>query len=158
MTLSNNAPLAQMRDVMDAVLAVFPALDRNLLLSRSRKRMIARPRQVAMALSRELCGASLPQIGRYYGGRDHTTALHGIRRIASLCQTDRDMDVLVEQLRGRVMAAIAPDQGDPQTHRARLRAEIERDPDLRPFIERAAAKTAAAAQAEAARRNPPCQA
>jgi len=58
------------------------------LLSRRRTRTIARPRQMAMALSKELTEHSLPEIGEAFGGRDHTTVLHACRRIESLCETD----------------------------------------------------------------------
>jgi chromosomal replication initiator protein len=58
------------------------------LLSRKRTRMIARPRQVAMALAKELTEHSLPEIGDAFGGRDHTTVLHACRKIEELCETD----------------------------------------------------------------------
>ena len=54
------------------------------LLSKRRSRSIARPRQVAMALSKELTNHSLPEIGDAFGGRDHTTVLHACRKIKSL--------------------------------------------------------------------------
>ena len=53
------------------------------LLSKRRSRSVARPRQLAMALAKELTNHSLPEIGDAFGGRDHTTVLHGCRRIAS---------------------------------------------------------------------------
>jgi chromosomal replication initiator protein len=59
------------------------------LLSKRRSRSIARPRQVAMALSKELTNHSLPEIGDAFGGRDHTTVLHGCRRIKALRETDK---------------------------------------------------------------------
>jgi chromosomal replication initiator protein len=58
------------------------------LLSRRRPRTIARPRQVAMALCKELTEHSLPEIGDAFGGRDHTTVLHACRKIDELCDTD----------------------------------------------------------------------
>ena len=58
------------------------------LLSRRRTRTIARPRQMAMALSKELTDHSLPEIGDAFGGRDHTTVLHACRKIDELCETD----------------------------------------------------------------------
>lgn len=54
------------------------------LLSKRRSRSIARPRQVAMALSKELTNHSLPEIGDAFGGRDHTTVLHACRKVKSL--------------------------------------------------------------------------
>ena len=64
--------------------------------------MIARPRQMAMALSKELTEHSLPEIGDAFGGRDHTTVLYACRKIAELCDTDgrtrEDRAKLVRQL------------------------------------------------------------
>lgn len=54
------------------------------LLSKRRNRSVARPRQLAMALSKELTSHSLPEIGEAFGGRDHTTVLHACRKIAEL--------------------------------------------------------------------------
>jgi len=62
------------------------------LLSKRRSRSIARPRQIAMALAKELTNHSLPEIGDAFGGRDHTTVLHGCRRIEALRQTEKRID------------------------------------------------------------------
>ncbi len=62
------------------------------LHSNSRSRSITRPRQVAMALSKELTNHSLPEIGNAFGGRDHTTVLHGCRKIAELRDSDTKID------------------------------------------------------------------
>jgi len=62
------------------------------LHSNSRSRSITRPRQVAMALSKELTNHSLPEIGNAFGGRDHTTVLHGCRKIAELRESDNRID------------------------------------------------------------------
>lgn len=59
------------------------------LLSKRRNRSVARPRQVAMALAKELTNHSLPEIGDAFGGRDHTTVLHACRRIKGLRETER---------------------------------------------------------------------
>lgn len=61
------------------------------LLSKRRSRSVARPRQVAMALSKELTNHSLPEIGDAFGGRDHTTVLHACRKIAELREADADI-------------------------------------------------------------------
>jgi len=58
------------------------------LLSKRRSRSVARPRQVAMALSKELTSHSLPEIGDAFGGRDHTTVLHGCRKVKELKESD----------------------------------------------------------------------
>jgi chromosomal replication initiator protein len=59
------------------------------LLSKRRSRSIARPRQVAMALAKELTNYSLPEIGDAFGGRDHTTVLHACRRVKDLRESER---------------------------------------------------------------------
>lgn len=56
------------------------------LLSKRRSRSIARPRQMAMALAKELTNHSLPEIGDYFGGRDHTTVIHACRKVKELLQ------------------------------------------------------------------------
>ena len=74
------------------------------LLSVRRNRAIARPRQAAMWLAKQLTTRSLPDIGRRFGGRDHTTVIHAVRRIEELKQDDpvltRDLDTLTRKLRG----------------------------------------------------------
>lgn len=62
------------------------------LLSKRRNRSVARPRQIAMALAKELTNHSLPEIGDAFGGRDHTTVLHACRMIAELRQSDADIE------------------------------------------------------------------
>lgn len=62
------------------------------LLSKRRNRSITRPRQIAMALAKELTNHSLPEIGDAFGGRDHTTVLHACRMIAELRTTDADIE------------------------------------------------------------------
>ncbi|MDD9156141.1 chromosomal replication initiator protein DnaA [Aliivibrio sp. S4TY2] len=61
------------------------------LLSKRRSRSVARPRQLAMALSKELTNHSLPEIGDAFGGRDHTTVLHACRKIAQLREESHDI-------------------------------------------------------------------
>jgi chromosomal replication initiator protein len=62
------------------------------LLAKKRSRSIARPRQIAMALAKELTNHSLPEIGDAFGGRDHTTVLHACRRIEALRETEKRID------------------------------------------------------------------
>lgn len=61
------------------------------LLSKRRSRSVARPRQMAMALSKELTNHSLPEIGDAFGGRDHTTVLHACRTIKSMVEDDASL-------------------------------------------------------------------
>ena len=61
------------------------------MLSKRRNRSIARPRQIAMALAKELTNHSLPEVGDAFGGRDHTTVLHACRKIDDLRATTADV-------------------------------------------------------------------
>ena len=69
------------------------------MIGPKRVRSIARPRQMAMYLSKQLTSRSLPEIGRRFGGRDHTTVMHGVRRIEELMSTDSQIAEDVEMLR-----------------------------------------------------------
>jgi len=64
---------------------------------------VARPRQAAMWIAKQITTRSLPDIGRRFGGRDHTTVLHAVRRIEALKQDDavlaRDLDAIIRKLR-----------------------------------------------------------
>ncbi len=74
------------------------------MFSKKRTRNLARPRQIAMALSKELTNQSLPEIGELFGGRDHTTVIHACRKVAELREADvaigRDYLVLLQSLTG----------------------------------------------------------
>lgn len=80
-------PRISIEDVQKKVAEYFE-LDPREFRSGQRSRRVTRPRQVAMFLAREVTMRSLPEIGRRFGGRDHTTVLHACRRIASLCNED----------------------------------------------------------------------
>ena len=69
------------------------------MTSDRRARAVARPRQVAMYLAKQLTMRSLPQIGRKFGGRDHTTVMHAVRKIEELTRTDPSLAEDVELLR-----------------------------------------------------------
>jgi len=74
------------------------------LVSARRARAVARPRQIAMYLAKRLTTRSLPEIGRKFGGRDHSTVIHAVRKIEELRDQDREIDgavrVLMRQLEG----------------------------------------------------------
>ncbi len=74
------------------------------LLSKKRNRNLTRPRQIAMALSRELTSMSLPEIGSSFGGKDHSTVIHACKTVSNLRSTDSAIDadykVLLQTLRG----------------------------------------------------------
>ena len=100
--LASNSKFITMDSVQKCV-ADYYKLKVSDMFSKKRTRSIARPRQMAMALSKELTNHSLPDIGDAYGGRDHTTVLHACRKIAELRATDtntnRDFNALIQILR-----------------------------------------------------------
>jgi chromosomal replication initiator protein len=69
------------------------------MTSERRARAVARPRQIAMYLAKQLTTRSLPEIGRKFGGRDHTTVMHAVRKIEELTLSDRALAEDVELLR-----------------------------------------------------------
>ncbi len=90
-------------DEIQKVTAEHFGLKQSDLISQRRTRSVARPRQAAMWLAKKLTTRSLPDIGRRFGDRDHTTVLHAVRRIEELRATDtqlaRDLETLTRKLR-----------------------------------------------------------
>lgn len=78
-------------DNIQRVVGEYYKIKMNDLLSKRRSRSVARPRQVAMALAKELTNHSLPEIGEAFGGRDHTTVLHACRKIKELQEESADI-------------------------------------------------------------------
>ena len=96
-------------DVLDAVSRAF-GVSNDRLLGRERTREVALPRQIAMYLLREEGGVSLPQIGEFIGGRDHTTVIYACTKVNDLMETDerlrRQVLQIREQLYGHASIAI----------------------------------------------------
>lgn len=96
---------------IQSVVADFYGLTRLELISDRRAREVARPRQVGMWLAKKLTTRSLPDIGRRFGGRDHTTVLYAVRRIDELRGEDpkirRDSDVLLRLFSQRAAEPIS---------------------------------------------------
>ena len=74
------------------------------------RRWVARPRQVAMYLCRDLTAHSLPVIGRHFGGRDHTTVMHAIRVVERLSNEDADFSERVAAIRQHLLGGEAREQ------------------------------------------------
>ena len=68
------------------------------LKARNNSRKVVHPRQIAMYLARELAGASLPEIGRSFGGKHHTTVLHSVEKVQEARKTDKDLNRLLNKL------------------------------------------------------------
>lgn len=94
------------RRIIDIV-AEETGVERMQLLSGRRMADIVRPRQICFYLLKTCTTLSLPLIGRCMGGRDHTTVLHGVRKIASLIETDDALRALVASLTSRIQAEAA---------------------------------------------------
>ena len=73
-------------------------VSRGDILSARRTASVVRPRQIAMYLAKHLTEASLPEIGRQFGGKHHTTVLHSVEKIDELRKTDKDLNRLVNKL------------------------------------------------------------
>nr|MCX3323001.1 chromosomal replication initiator protein DnaA [Bacillus paranthracis] len=89
-------------DNIQKVVADFYRIRVKDLTSNQRSRNIARPRQIAMSLARELTSHSLPEIGNAFGGRDHTTVMHAVKAITKLRQSNTsisdDYELLLDKI------------------------------------------------------------
>lgn len=82
-------------------------VSRSDILSAGRTKDIVRPRQVAMYLAKTLAQRSLPEIGRRFGGRDHTTALHSFQKIGRLVEMDAALASDIETIKADIDARLA---------------------------------------------------
>ena len=98
------APEVTIARIQEAVIHRF-GVTMDELVSPRRSQAVAYPRQVAMYLSRELTDASLPMIGKEFGGRDHTTVIHAKDKIGRLIREDRSVYNLVQELTARIKQA-----------------------------------------------------
>jgi len=92
-----NARRITVDEIQKACAAHFK-IDPAEMRSKRRARAVARPRQVAMYLAKKMTPRSLPEIGRIFGGRDHSTVIHAVRTIEALRETSPDMDADVRAL------------------------------------------------------------
>jgi chromosomal replication initiator protein len=89
-------------DIQRAVCTHFK-IDRGEMASQRRTRVVARPRQIAMYLAKELTPRSFPEIGRRFGGRDHSTVIHAVKTIEALRMSDADIDADVRRIRNALV-------------------------------------------------------
>ncbi len=90
-------------DIQRAVCAHY-RIDKTEMGSQRRTRCVARPRQVAMYLAKELTPRSFPEIGRRFGGRDHSTVIHAVKTIESLRSGDADLDTDIRRIKRALTA------------------------------------------------------
>jgi chromosomal replication initiator protein len=89
-------------DIQEAVSARFHVKISD-LKSRRRSKTLVHPRQIAMYLCRELTDASFPEIGRHFGGKDHTTIIHACKQIAKARETDSALNATLESLKEQIL-------------------------------------------------------
>jgi chromosomal replication initiator protein len=95
---SQEARRVRIEDILRIVSRHFK-VPRNDLLSSRRSRDVVRPRQIAMYLAKSLTSRSLPEIGRRFGGRDHTTVLHSVRKVEQMMKDDTELTQEIELLK-----------------------------------------------------------
>ncbi|MCD7058526.1 chromosomal replication initiator protein DnaA [Pelagibacterium xiamenense] len=95
---SRETPRVRIEDILRIVARHYNVRRTDLLSSR-RSRDVVRPRQIAMYLAKALTSRSLPEIGRRFGGRDHTTVLHSVRKVEQLMRDDGDLTQEIELLK-----------------------------------------------------------
>ncbi|MBI5085315.1 MAG: chromosomal replication initiator protein DnaA [Acidobacteria bacterium] len=100
-SLKQLLPSQERRVTIDAVMKVVAerySMQPSQLKQKTNAHEIARPRQVAMYLCKELTSASLPEIGRHFGGKHHTTVLHSVRKVEDLRQSDPNLNRLIHSV------------------------------------------------------------
>ncbi len=105
-TESTGVPGSLMAEDIVEVIAEYFRVKREHLLSKSRIRSVAYPRQVGMYLAKIMTGSSLEEIGRVFGGRDHSTVKHGCEKIKEQAQRETSARMMIEQLKERVASLV----------------------------------------------------
>ena len=108
--------------------AVFYGVPISCLFAERRTKGIVKPRQIAMYLAKELTPRSLPDIGRRIGGRDHTTVLHGVRKVDALIKRDPNLAAEVATIRARIVGRI---EGGREIIQRRGNSRVQRHNALR---------------------------
>ena len=100
--IGDKKKVVAMDDIQEAVCAQFHVKIAE-LKSRRRSKTLVHPRQIAMYLCRELTDASYPEIGRQFGGKDHTTILHACRQVTKAKETDTGLQTTIESLKEQIL-------------------------------------------------------
>jgi chromosomal replication initiator protein len=99
-------PAPRIAEIQSVVAAHYGLAQAEILSSR-RSRCFSRPRQVAIFLSRALTARSTPEIGKYFGGRDHSTVIHAIRAVEGRLTDDADLNNTVRHLSAEIGKLVA---------------------------------------------------
>jgi chromosomal replication initiator protein len=100
--IGDKKKIVAMEDIQEAVCAQF-RVKLTELKSRRRSKMLVQPRQIAMYLCRELTDASYPEIGRHFGGKDHTTIMHACRQVEKMKEKDQTLHSTIEALKEQIL-------------------------------------------------------
>jgi chromosomal replication initiator protein len=100
--IGDKKKIVAMDDIQEAVCAQFH-VKMTELKSRRRSKTLVHPRQIAMYLCRELTDASYPEIGRQFGGKDHTTIIHACRQVTKAKETDTVLQTTIETLKEHIL-------------------------------------------------------
>lgn len=100
--IGDKKKIVTMEDIQEAVCTQFH-VKMTELKSRRRSKTLVHPRQIAMYLCRELTDASYPEIGRHFGGKDHTTIIHACRQVAKAKDTDQTLHATLESLKEQIL-------------------------------------------------------
>jgi chromosomal replication initiator protein len=95
----NDLPLREstIKQIQEAVAHLF-GLSAEELRQGSRRHVVALPRQIAMYLAKQMTDASLPEIGRHFGGKHHTTVMHSIAKIHQMRSSEAEVDLAISKL------------------------------------------------------------
>lgn len=100
--IGDKKKIVAMEDIQEVVCTQFH-VKINELKSRRRSKTLVHPRQIAMYLCRELTDASYPEIGRHFGGKDHTTIIHACRQVSKAKKADTQLHATLENLKERIL-------------------------------------------------------
>ena len=90
-------------DTIQTIVCKFYKISKNEMLSPRRSRYLVRPRQTAIYLSKMLTSKSLPEIGRSFSNRDHTTVIHSVKTIERLRKEDSELNINIDSLKNKIL-------------------------------------------------------
>ena len=90
-------------DLIQTEVCKFFKISKNEMLSARRSRYLVRPRQTAIFLAKSLTSKSLPEIGRAFSNRDHTTVIHSVKTIEKLRKNDSELNVNIDNLKNKIL-------------------------------------------------------
>ena len=90
-------------DLIQSLVCKFFKISKNEMLSSRRSRYLVRPRQAAIYLAKILTSKSLPEIGREFSNRDHTTIIHSVRTIEKLKENDTELAANIDNLKNQIL-------------------------------------------------------